>query len=74
MLRTAPPEFQPRTHHILLIDEHFANDALLEAVMDLYPQQRITTFAMWGRANIVAFPEIESPVIWPWTVRKAAAL
>lgn len=71
MLRTAPPTFSPRTHRILLVDEHFSNDDIKESVMDLYPDLRIITFALWGRANIVAFPEIENPVIWPWTVREA---
>lgn len=51
---------------ILLVDEVSVTGATLEAASALFPDQDITTLVLKGRADVVAFPDIETCVAWPW--------
>lgn len=53
-------------HRILLVDEVSVTGATLTAARALFPEQRVTTLVLKGRADLVAFPEIQTCVAWPW--------
>lgn len=57
----------PAGGRILLVDDVSASGATLRRAMQELSGYRITTFALKGTADIVAFPELDTCVTWPWT-------
>lgn len=53
---------------ILLVDDVSVSGKTLEAARKMFSESTVTTCVMKGKANISAFPEIESCVNWPWKV------
>lgn len=56
----------PAGARVLLVDEVSVTGATLAAARALFPAQSVVTLVLKGRADIVALPEIESCVAWPW--------
>lgn len=61
----APPRLAPGAR-ALLVDDVSVTGATLATAAAQFPQQDLTTVVLTGRADIVAFPEIDSCVAWPW--------
>ncbi|MEJ2357907.1 MAG: phosphoribosyltransferase [Deinococcales bacterium] len=59
------PALEPGSR-VLLVDEVSVTGATLEAARALFPGQLVTTLVLKGRADLVAFPEIDTCVAWPW--------
>ena len=53
---------------ILLVDDVSVSGKTLEAARELLSESVVTTCVMKGKADISAFPEIETCVNWPWKV------
>lgn len=51
---------------LLLIDDVSVSGRTFERARSFLEGFAVTTFALKGRADIVAFPEIEGCVRWPW--------
>ena len=51
---------------ILLVDDVSVSGRTLERARGLLAGFEVTTFALKGKADYVAFPEIEGCVRWPW--------
>lgn len=60
-----PPQLAPGAR-VLLVDEVSVSGATLAAATALFPEQHVTTLVLKGHADVVAFPEIEGCVAWPW--------
>lgn len=56
----------PEGARLLLVDEVSVTGATLSAARALFPHHPVTTVVLKGRADVVAFPEIDSCVAWPW--------
>ena len=61
------PALEPGSR-VLLVDEVSVTGATLRAASALFKEQRVTTLVLKGRADLVAFPEVQSCVAWPWKV------
>lgn len=57
----------PAGGHILLVDDVSASGATLRRAMRELSGFELTTFVLKGTADIVAFPELDACVTWPWT-------
>jgi len=64
-LLEAPPTLAPGAR-VLLVDEVSVTGATLAAATALFPAQRVTTLVLKGEADVVAFPDLEGCVAWPW--------
>jgi xanthine phosphoribosyltransferase len=53
---------------ILLVDDVSVSGKTLEAARKLFSESMVTTCVMKGKADISAFPAIETCVNWPWNV------
>ena len=53
---------------ILLVDDVSVSGKTLEAARELLSESVVTTCVMKGKADISAFPAIETCVNWPWKV------
>ena len=51
---------------VLLVDDVIVTGKTVELAKQSLEGLKVTTFALKGRADIVAFPEIEGCVHWPW--------
>lgn len=51
---------------VLLVDEVSVTGATMAAARALFPGHPVTTLVLKGTADIVAFPEVDSCVDWPW--------
>lgn len=60
-----PPRLEPGTR-VLLVDEVSVTGATLAAARALFPELSVVTLVLKGHADVVAFPEIEGCVAWPW--------
>lgn len=60
------PPVLARGARVLLVDEASVTGATLTAARGLFPEQRVTTLVLKGRADLVAFPEVAGCVAWPW--------
>lgn len=63
----------PTGARVLLVDEVSVTGATLAAARALFPAQTVVTLVLKGRADIVALPEVESCVAWPWKSGSTAA-
>lgn len=52
---------------ILLVDDVSASGSTLQRATRELPGFEVTTFVLKGTADIVAFPELDVCVTWPWT-------
>ena len=52
---------------ILLVDDVSASGSTLQRATRELPGFEVTTFVLKGTADIVAFPELDACVTWPWT-------
>ncbi len=64
-LLEAAPVLAPGTR-ILLVDDVSVTGQTLQLATGLFPQCSVTTLALKGQADLVAFPEVGSCVRWPW--------
>ena len=53
--------------HLLVVDDVSVSGATLQRARDHLAGYRISTLVLKGSADLVAFPEIEGCVTWPWT-------
>lgn len=53
---------------ILLVDDVCVSGKTMDRARQILSDFNVTTFALKGRADIVAFPEIEGCVHWPWNL------
>ena len=51
---------------LLLVDDVSVTGRTFATAKARFPGHPVTTFALKGRADLVAFPEIEGCVHWPW--------
>lgn len=56
----------PSGKRILLVDDVSVSGKTLEAARKLFSESMVTTCVMKGKADICAFPAIETCVNWPW--------
>lgn len=63
----------PAGSHILLVDDVSVSGATLGRATAELPGFAVTTFVLKGTADIVAFPELDACVTWPWTPAATAA-
>lgn len=61
-----PPPRLSLGARVLLVDDVSVTGATLAAARALFPQQSVVTLVLKGRADVVAFPQIEGCVSWPW--------
>ncbi len=52
---------------IILVDDVSASGSTLQRATRELPGFEVTTFVLKGTADIVAFPELDTCVTWPWT-------
>lgn len=52
--------------HLLLVDDVSVTGRTFATAKARFPDHPITTFALKGRADLVAFPEMDGCVHWPW--------
>ncbi len=57
----------PEGGHILLVDDVSVSGATFRVAIEALGAYRITTLALKGDADYVAFPEFDSCVTWPWS-------
>ena len=69
--RTAIP--CPAGGRILLVDDVSASGSTFQRATRELPGFEVTTFVLKGTADIVAFPELDACVTWPWTPPTFAA-
>ena len=53
---------------ILLVDDVSVSGATLDAARETLGSYEVTTMVLKGSADIVAFPDINTCVNWPWNV------
>lgn len=56
----------PSGQRLLLVDDVSVSGKTLELAKALFAGHALHTFVLKGRADYVAFPEIDRCVIWPW--------
>jgi uncharacterized protein len=56
----------PAGTRVLLVDEASVTGATLATAAALFTEQQVTTLVLKGQADVVAFPEIDGCVAWPW--------
>ena len=59
----------PAGGRVLLVDDVSASGATLRRSILELPGFTVTTLVLKGTADIVAFPELDTCVTWPWTPR-----
>ena len=57
----------PAGGRVLLVDDVSASGATLRRCLLELPGFIVTTLVLKGTADIVAFPELDTCVTWPWT-------
>lgn len=62
----APPPPLAAGARVLLVDEVSVTGATLAAATALFAEHTVITLVLKGDADVVAFPEIEGCVAWPW--------
>ena len=63
----------PAGGHVLLVDDVSASGATLRRSALELREFSVTTLVLKGVADIVAFPELDTCVTWPWTPRHPEA-
>lgn len=58
--------------HVLLVDDVSVTGATLRRAAEELTNYTITTLVLKGEADLVAFPELETCVLWPWPRNLAA--
>jgi hypoxanthine phosphoribosyltransferase len=62
----------PSRGHVLVVDDVSVTGATLRSAAAALGGLTISTLVLKGDADLVAFPEIETCVTWPWTPGPAA--
>jgi hypoxanthine phosphoribosyltransferase len=57
----------PTGRRVLLVDDVSVSGATLDLAKGLLAGNEVTTLVMKGRGDRVAFPEVGSCVVWPWS-------
>lgn len=57
---------------VLLVDDVSVTGKTLRTAERMLSNCSLTTFVLKGQADIAAFPDIATCVIWPWKARNAA--
>ena len=52
--------------HILLVDDVIVSGKTVKVALEQLEGFQVTTFSLKGKGDIVAFPEIQGCVHWPW--------
>jgi uncharacterized protein len=60
------PSPGPLGRRILLVDDVAVSGATVALARELLAGHEVTTLVLKGRADIVAFPEVGTCVLWPW--------
>lgn len=66
------PDLPDSPCRILLVDDISLTGSTLAVAKEHLQGHKVFTFAMKGRADFVAFPEINDQIDWPWKAQPVA--